>query len=215
VGRTQHFLLYTMYVCIAALLPSFAFADERPSDKPNTIFLPLTLQAHNGTTLVSSNSPAPIPEPETPLEPTPTPPAVELTSLEAEVVRLTNEVRAQHNCPALNVSSELTLAARAHSQDMADHDFFSHTGSNGSQPWERMKAAGYTWMKAGENIQAGSNVAQEVVNIWMNSADHRANILNCEYKDIGIGFVDDQHDVYDDPRWPYRYYWTQDFGTRP
>ncbi len=224
-GRTQHVLLCTLWMCIAALLPSLAFADERPSDKPNTVFLPLTLQSHV-TPAVSSSPPPPTPTapvtptdptptPVTPTDPTPAPAAVVLTPLEAEVVQLTNEARAQYNCPALNVSPELTLAARAHSQDMADHDYFDHKGSDGSQPGDRMKAEGYMWRIAAENILAGSNDAQAIVDFWMNSDGHRANILNCGYKDIGVGFVYDPNDTYDNPVYPFQYYWTQDFGALP
>lgn len=218
-GRTQHVLLCTVCLCMATLLPSLTYADDRPSDQPNTVFLPMTLQSPGGPA-VSANPAPPTPTASaTPTMPTPAPapepPGVTLTPLEAEVVRLTNEYRTQHGCPALNVSPELTAAARAHSQDMADKNYFDHKGSDGSQPWDRMKNAGYTWMMAGENILAGTSVAQDVVNSWISDSDHLANILTCGYKDIGVGFVDDTTDVYPSASRPYRYYWTQDFGARP
>lgn len=124
-------------------------------------------------------------------------------------MRLVNEARVQAGCAPLNVAPELATAADVHSQDMATANSVSHTGSDGSQPWERMTEEGYTWSMAGENIAAGPTLgtAQSVFDIWMGSPGHRANILNCGYEDIGVGFVQDPTD-------PMLYYWTQDFGAR-
>ena len=69
--------------------------------------------------------------------------------------------------------------AQAHSQDMADRDFFSHTGSDGRSPFQRMRDAGYSYRRAAENIAAGSTSPAEVVDMWMGSPGHRANILDC------------------------------------
>ena len=210
-------------MCVALLLPSLALADERPSDKPNTVFLPLTLQSHISPLVSSSPLPPtptepitptdPTPTPVTPADPTPAPAAVVLTPFEAEVVRLTNAVRAQYNCPALNVSPELTIAARAYSQAMANNNFFS--AADPAEMGDRLKAAGYPWMWAGENVQAGLNTPKAVVDYWVSLPEQRDIILKCEYKDIGVGFVDDTADAFPSAATPYRYYWTQDFGTRP
>ncbi|HEU5014868.1 MAG TPA: CAP domain-containing protein [Roseiflexaceae bacterium] len=228
-GRTQHVLLCTLCMCIAALMPALTLADERPSDKPNTVFLPLALQERDGTTVSSNPPPAapttpvtptePTPVTPTPTDPAPTPSPVVLTPQEADLVRLVNALRAQKNLPALNVSPELTAAARAHSQDMADNNYFDDIGSDKSQPWDRMKAAGYPLKEAGESIMGGPDNAQEVVNFWKNDTKHLANILNPAYKDIGVGFVNDPNDV-----WPlpsggtimgYDNYWTMDVGVLP
>jgi uncharacterized protein YkwD len=102
---------------------------------------------------------------------------------------------------------------------MALNNLFSHTGSDGSTLGDRAVRAGYSYQNLAENIAAGIPTAQAVVTNWMTSASHRANILNCDLRQIGVGFYDqpdDQADVRDDTGalgGPYRYYWTQDFGT--
>jgi uncharacterized protein YkwD len=92
-----------------------------------------------------------------------------------------------NNCPALTVNDKLNLAAYRHSEDMARHDFFSHTGSDGSDPGDRIGAARYSFQGWAENIAAGYPTAAAVVNTWMNSPGHRAHILNCGLKEIGVG----------------------------
>ncbi len=129
----------------------------------------------------------------------------------AEVIALTNQRRAAiPNCPALVPNHKLMRAAHLHSEDMALRDFFSHTGSNGSSPWARMAAQGYTFSLAAENIAAGYSTPASVVEGWMNSSGHRANILNCNLREIGVGYyllANDTGSV------NYGHYWTQDFGT--
>jgi uncharacterized protein YkwD len=120
----------------------------------------------------------------------------------AEVVRLVNVARADAGCQPLRVDTRLTTAARLHSQDMADHDYFSHTSLDGRTPWQRMEAQGYT-AASGENIAAGYSTPASVMNAWMNSSGHRANILNCSSKAIGVGIGKGGS---------YGTYWTQDFG---
>jgi len=128
----------------------------------------------------------------------------------SEVVALTNQHRAATGCAPLIPNAKLTAAAQLHSEDMALRDFFSHTGSNGSSPWARMAAQGYTFSRAAENIAAGYSTPASVVAGWMNSSGHRANILNCDLREIGVGYyflANDTGNV------NYRHYWTQDFGT--
>jgi uncharacterized protein YkwD len=123
------------------------------------------------------------------------------------VVTLTNEQRAAAGCGPLNSNPNLTTAAQGHSDDMATNHYFDHNSQNGDTPWDRMNAAGYTgWRLAGENIAEGQKTPQDVMDAWMNSEGHRANILNCAFNDIGVGYaVSDDGDPY----------WTQDFGQRP
>ena len=142
-------------------------------------------------------------------------------SIEQQVTDLTNEQRQQHGCAdALILSAQLTAAASAHSQDMALHDLFSHTGSNGSTMVSRVVATGYGYSQLAENLAAGPTTAEGVVASWMNSPGHRANILNCDLHQLGVGFyvqLDDQANVRLDNGQlggPYRYYWTQDFGSQ-
>jgi uncharacterized protein YkwD len=132
-------------------------------------------------------------------------------TFEDQVVQLINLQRAQAGCPALQVVPELSLAARQHSEDMATNDFFSHTGSDGSRPWDRMQQAGYNWSTAAENIAGAAGTPADVVALWMNSPSHRANILDCGLRDTGLGFaqlVNDTGSV------NYHTYWTEVFGSR-
>lgn len=128
----------------------------------------------------------------------------------AEVVALTNQHRTAAGCAPLTINGRLMAAAQLHSEDMALRDFFSHTGSNGSSPWERMRAQGYTFSRAAENIAAGYSTPASVVEGWMSSSGHRANILNCNLREIGVGYY---HLANDTGSVNYRHYWTQDFGT--
>lgn len=122
---------------------------------------------------------------------------------EAEAVRLTNVQRAKHGCSALRMDTHLRAAARAHSKDMHVHHYFAHNSQNGTTPWDRIKAAGYSSPGA-ENIAQGYPTAQAVLNAWMNSEGHRANILNCSLKAVGIGVEYGQNGPW----------WTQDFGFK-
>jgi uncharacterized protein YkwD len=125
----------------------------------------------------------------------------------AQVLTLVNQQRAANGLPALNRDSALDSAAYQHSNDMATSNTFSHTGSDGSTPGQRINAAGYYWYTCGENIAAGQSSAQAVMDAWMNSSGHRANILSPDFKDIGIAVVYRAGSA-------YGYYWTQDFGAR-
>jgi uncharacterized protein YkwD len=140
-------------------------------------------------------------------------------SIEQQVLDLVNQQRQQHGCAVLVRSTQLSAAASAHSQDMALHDLFSHTGSDGSTMVSRAEAAGYSYSMLAENLAAGSGTAEDVVAGWMNSPGHRANILNCDLHELGVGYytqMDDQANVRLDNGQvggPYHYYWTQDFGS--
>ncbi|MBK8051345.1 MAG: CAP domain-containing protein [Anaerolineales bacterium] len=123
---------------------------------------------------------------------------------------MVNAERTAHGCSPLNTNSALTSAATKHSSDMANNDFFSHTGSDGSQPWDRMTAAGYNWSNAAENIAAGYTTPAEVVDGWMGSSGHRKNMLNCDLKDTGVGYIYLANDPGNEQ---YQHYWTQVFGA--
>ena len=121
----------------------------------------------------------------------------------AQVLSITNSERAQHGCSALTINTKLARAAQGHSADMATRHFFDHTNPDGKGPGERIAAAGYPRAAWGENIAYGQQTPAAVMNSWMNSPGHRANILNCGFHAIGIGVA-------------FRSgvpYWTQDFGS--
>ena len=111
--------------------------------------------------------------------------------------------RASAGLAAFTLDATLTQVARTRAQDMAANNYFSHTSQNGDSPWDRMAAAGYPDAGA-ENIAKGYPTAAAVVKGWMNSPGHRANILNCGLRAIGVGMASG-------PGGPY---WTQNFGRK-
>ena len=130
----------------------------------------------------------------------------------ARVIEQTNAYRALYGCPPLNRSQQLATAALRHSTDMALHDFVSHTGSDGSSYVSRSQEAGYwNWSRIAENVGAGYNTPEEVVAAWMASGGgHRDNIINCEFKDVGVGYYYLENDR---GSTNYHTYWTQLFGA--
>ena len=147
--------------------------------------------------------------PATPSPPAPTtaPPTSAPTgnaALEAEVVKIVNAERATAGCPALTTDDRLIAAARGHSADMAARNYFSHTTPEGVAFSTRITSAGYRWSGAGENIAKGQRTAADVMTSWMNSAGHKANILNCGFRNIGVGVAADAQGSL---------VWTQDFAS--
>lgn len=129
-----------------------------------------------------------------------------------QVIALTNQERIANGCPSLRRNELLTQSAQYHTIAMAEQDFFDHVGADGSQLSDRVLAAGYDYTMVAENIAAGLRTPAEVVAGWMDSPGHRRNILNCELREIGVGF----YEISPDPgSYSYRFYWTQNFGTRP
>ena len=127
-----------------------------------------------------------------------------------QVIELTNIERTNAGLQPLTLNSQLANAAQDHSGDMANDDFFSHTGVDGSNVASRVKDSGYQYSTVGENIAAGQKTAEQVVEGWMNSPGHRANILNANFTEIGIGYVYLKNDT---GSVNYNHYWTQVFGT--
>ena len=122
-----------------------------------------------------------------------------VTSYEQEVIRLVNEIRAENGLKVLTYDWELARVARYKSQDMKDDKYFSHTSPVYGTPFQMIKNFGISYRSAGENIAKGYATPQAVVNGWMNSSGHRANILNANYTHIGVGYVSGGN------------YWTQMF----
>ena len=137
-------------------------------------------------------------------------------SLEEQVVEVVNQKRSEGaNCGSegsfgaagpLVMHPLLQCAARMHSMDMVVRDFFSHTNPDGESPWDRIAKTGYGgYANAGENIAAGSATAAAVVDQWMNSDGHCANIMNPQFNEIGVGYY---------PGGQYGHYWTQVFTKK-
>ena len=112
-----------------------------------------------------------------------------VASFEAEVVRLVNDIRRQNGLKPRAENWELSRVARYKSQDMLDNRYFAHNSPTYGTPFQMMKAFGLSYRTAGENIARGYATPQAVVNGWMNSSGHRANILNAGYTQIGVGYV--------------------------
>ena len=112
-----------------------------------------------------------------------------VTAYEQEVIRLVNAIRAENGLKPLSYDWELARVARYKSQDMKDNRYFSHTSPIYGSPFQMIRDFGISFKSAGENIAKGYATPQAVVNGWMNSSGHRANILNPAYTRIGVGYV--------------------------
>lgn len=122
-----------------------------------------------------------------------------VTNFEIEVIRLVNEHRQKNGLKPLTANWELSRVARYKSQDMVDNRYFAHNSPLYGTPFQMIKAFGISYRTAGENIAYGQRTPKQVVDGWMNSSGHRANILNAAYTQIGVGYVPNGH------------YWTQMF----
>jgi uncharacterized protein YkwD len=129
------------------------------------------------------------------------PASQDAAAVSRRVLSLVNEARAApRRCgrtafaavPPLTLSSLLERAARVQAADMADRNFFEHTGSDGSHPADRVTRAGYRWRTVAENIAAGARDADSVVRGWLNSPGHCANIMGAQYREMGVAYVYDK-----------------------
>jgi uncharacterized protein YkwD len=156
----------------------------------------------------SSQAPTPTetsetPQPTTSAAPAPTTKAPARSksdgSVAGQVISKVNDERAKAGCKPLTEESHLTKAAQDYSDDMAARNFFAHTNPEGVTFDKRIEAAGYS-KPGGENIAKGQTSAAQVMDSWMNSEGHRANILNCSFTKIGVGVTTSD------------WVWVQDFG---
>ncbi|WP_229925513.1 CAP domain-containing protein, partial [Streptomyces longispororuber] len=131
-------------------------------------------------------------------------PAAPSGSKARQVLSLVNAERAKAGCGPLTHNSKLATAAQRHSADMRARNYFDHTSPDGTDPGRRITAAGYKWSTYGENIARGQQSAAAVMKSWMNSDGHRANILNCSFKELGVGIEEGSGGPW----------WTQNFGAR-
>lgn len=127
-----------------------------------------------------------------------------------QVLELTNQFRAQNGLSALKLNEELTVTAELHSIDMAENDYMEHTGLDGSMPWDRAALVGFESNHMAENIAGGQNSPSEVVQAWIDSPGHRANLLSANYTEMGVGYYEPDQDTGDQNYW---HYWTQLFGS--
>lgn len=178
-----------------------------PSGTPTSAPQGLVQPSPPGSAPISvppSPSRAPASRPATPPKASPSPVGTGVSAYEAAVLSLVNQQRAKAGCAALISDARLVRAARGHSADMAAKGYFDHTTPSGVTAAQRITNAGYRWSAMGENIAAGQRTPADVMQAWMNSAGHRANILNCGFRNIGVGLAYDSH---------HTPFWTQDFAT--
>ncbi len=135
-------------------------------------------------------------------------------AFEQAVVEQTNQIRMQNGLPPLKRTVSLDESARYHSADMSVSDYFNHNTLNrvngnlteACDTWSRIEFYYKNWEALAENIAAGQSTPQMAMNGWMNSPEHKRNILSDSYWEIGVGFYEGQGE--------YRYYWDQNFGRR-
>ena len=180
-----------------------ATATPSPTDRPSPSESPAEEpESYAEPAAETAPEPEPEPEPAPPDDSDADEPVDEITALEDEVTRLTNQERERAGCDPLATDERLRSSARGHSEDMAVNDYFDHTGRDGRSPFDRMADAGYP-NPAAENIAFGYPTPADVMAGWMDSEGHRNNILNCSFVAIGVGLAFNGDG---------RPYWTQNFG---
>lgn len=126
----------------------------------------------------------------------------EEVSIEQEILKLVNAERSKQGLSPLTLNWELSRVAKFKSEDMRDSKYFSHNSPTYGTPFEMIKNFGISYKTAGENIAAGQKSAEDVMKSWMNSSGHKANILNKNYTQLGVGYASGGS---------YGTYWTQMF----
>lgn len=126
---------------------------------------------------------------------------------EIKVLNEINKNRSQNNLKPLNINEKLNKTASFYAQNLAQNNYISHKGLDGQNASDRITKFGYNWTTFGENIAAGSDNPTITVERWMQSSGHKANILNSEFCEIGIGYGYNESSN-------YKHYWTVNFGCR-
>lgn len=168
------------------------------SDATNRYQLNLTSAALPSNSAPARPAPAPAPTP------APAPSFID------QIVTLTNNFRSQNGLAPVRLNTQLTTAAQNQSQGMALQDYFDHVSPTGTTPGQRATAAGYRWSRVSENIGAGYTTAAGVVQGWIDSPGHRANMLDPKVSEIGVGYFFLGNDTGNEN---WNYYWTQVFGS--
>ena len=135
----------------------------------------------------------------------------ERPTLIAELLREVNIRRELSGKQPVRLNRLLTAAAQKHAQDMSENFFFDHLSPDGRGVVERVTAQGYPWRVIAENIGAGLSSPNSMVAAWMNSRDHRANLLSGEFNDVGIGY---SQLIKSERKLSHSYYWVLVFGAR-
>ena len=192
--------------------------DTSNSDSENSVDGETTLaEQSNGGSTIPSVPATPDGESDTTVETVTLPVTCSASTedIRVRVLDLINTARAEaRSCGTeffaatspLAWNTQLLAAARTHSEDMAQHNFFSHTGSDGSNVGDRATAAGFTWQRIGENIAAGQTSAESAVNGWIDSPGHCRNLMNPNFTEVSVACVENSDS-------DYNRYWTNVLGT--
>lgn len=130
------------------------------------------------------------------------------TTLNPELARdIINQYRAEHGLKPLKLNTQLTEAAKVHSRDLAKWDRISHYGSDGSNPWDRVKRTGFKARLAAENVGTGQADFAEVMKGWKDSPGHNKNLLLSDADYMGIALVSD-------PKTEFKSFWTLVIGAQ-
>jgi uncharacterized YkwD family protein len=184
---------------IALLLPASAFAASTYTVAPGDALWKIAVKTETGVSeLIDNNPQLASPDQIYPGQKINLEVNAEF-SQEQEVIKLVNEERANAGLPALKYDWELARVAKYKSNDMKDEGYFSHDSPVYGSPFTMMQNFGINYTSAGENIARGQGSAEQVVNAWMNSSGHRANIMSSNFTHIGVGYVESGN------------YWTQMF----
>lgn len=188
--------LLCVLFAMAAERPADVFAqDKRPSELTYRMFLPGIALAAEPNAPTPSCAPAVSQAPVSADE-----------SAEARIVAAINAARADAGLKPMQSAPRLVQAARSHSRDMAENNFTGHTGSDGSDIVKRLERVCVRWRMAAENVGWGSPDAGAMMKAWMDSPPHRANILNPDLAEVGVGYASQPGSDFVD-------YWTIDFAT--
>ncbi|MFD4941478.1 CAP domain-containing protein [Streptomyces sp. NPDC058409] len=199
--KTSYRKIAVAVVAVGAVgVPSAAMACFDPHEKPAAEAWQ-THTAHRTAHGSASKPAAPASTPKPAASTSAPEPAAPASGAAARILTLVNSERSKAGCSPLTMNAKLTKAAQDHSADMASHRNMSHTGSDGSAPGDRITRAGYQWSAYGENVAYGYSTPESVMAGWMDSPGHKRNILDCSFKEIGVGLAQPGN------------YWTQDFGT--
>ena len=209
-GGGGGFVTATQTVAVRTSMPSNTATAASPSSSSASATATASSAPTSSASASASETPPALvlpPSADTATKPVPPPAPPEATLTESQrqeqrVVELTNKERATAGCPALVANDQLATSARGHSADMAAQNYFDHKSQDGRTFVDRIKAAGYPRPGA-ENIAAGQPTPEAVMDGWMTSPGHKANILNCGLKALGVGVAKGGS---------YGVYWTQNFG---
>ncbi|MEH7335374.1 SafA/ExsA family spore coat assembly protein [Neobacillus drentensis] len=202
----KSFWFSLMFLLSLFCIPSVSFAQQIYTVQPGDSLWKIAVRYQVGLSeIISANPQFKNPAMIYPGQKVTIPDLGGVKSIENQVISLTNQERAKNGLKALTPDWELSRVARYKAMDMRDKNYFSHTSPTYGSPFDMMKNFGIQYSSAAENIAAGQTTPASVVQAWMNSSGHRANILSTRSTYIGVGYA---------AGGSKRYYWVQMFISK-